>query len=138
VVPALVLAALVLALLPAAAPAAKVPPQGVYEQCSPRSRCVGWRVPPRPVQPVTAPHAPPLLLVVTISDPSTPYRWSQRLVSSLHTARLLTFDGIGHTIVGCFGGNGSRCTDRWVARYLIERKLPSLGTVCTAPVPPAS
>ncbi len=108
---------------------------GVYADSA---LCVGWPVPPRPVQPATAPDAPPILVVGTISDPSTPYAWSQRLATTLRSARLLTYDGIGHTVFGRAGGNGSACTDRWIARYLLTRAVPPAGTVCRAPVPVAA
>jgi len=105
---------------------------GVYED---EALCVGWPVPPRPVQPATAPDAPPILVVGNTGDPETPYPWAQRLVSSLRSARLLTFDGIGHTAYGRVLGNGSRCIDRRGNRYLLRRKLPPAGTVCPAEVP---
>ena len=92
--------------------------------------CLDWPVRAQPVPPATAAGAPPTLVIGTTGDPSTPYGWSQRLAMTLHGARLLTFDGIGHTTVGRIGGNGSACVDRWVERYLLTRRLPPAGTVC--------
>ena len=74
-------------------------------------------------------------MIGNTGDPSTAYKWSQRLAASLRSARLLTFDGIGHTAYGHIGGNGSPCVDRRVDRYLLKRKLPHQGAVCTAEVP---
>lgn len=99
--------------------------------------CAGWRAAPRPVEPAAGRDAPPILVVGATCDPSTSYRWGQRLAQSLRSATLLTYDGMGHTVFGRLMGNGSDCTDQWIDGYLISQGA-AVGTVCPADVPPAA
>jgi len=71
--------------------------------------------------PVRAAGAAPILLVGTTRDPATPYEWAQSLAGQLESARLLTYDGDGHTAYR----QGSRCVDRAVDRYLLAGTLPA-------------
>ena len=49
--------------------------------------CAVWPAPPtRPVGPVVAPGAPPVLLVGTTNDPATPYAWAVNVSKSSPTA----------------------------------------------------
>ena len=96
-----------------------------------------WPVPPvgAPKR-VTAPGAPPVVVVGTTGDPATPYAWAERLTADLGTARLLTMEGDGHA---AYGGK-SACIDSSTQAYLVDGVLPAAGTVCrqeTAFVSPA-
>ncbi len=68
----------------------------------------------------------PILIVGTIYDPATPYKWAVALSHQLPTSRLLTFVGDGHTAFG----NGSACIDRSINRYLQDGRLPAPGLRC--------
>src|SRR6185295_4504434 len=78
-----------------------------------------------PHQPHPAPHAkgaPPILVVGSTGDQSTPYWWSERLADELETGVLLTHDGFGHNY-------SSQCIDDAVVSYLLYLKVPDEGTV---------
>ena len=89
--------------------------------------CGVWPVPPegKPA-PVRARGARPILVVGTTRDPATPYASAQNLAAELESARLLTFDGDGHTAYE----QGSRCIDDAVDAYLVTGTLPAEGTRC--------
>jgi pimeloyl-ACP methyl ester carboxylesterase len=90
--------------------------------------CAYW-----PVKPTGAPHrieaegAPPIVVVGTTRDPATPYRWAQSLSRQLSSARLLTFEGDGHTAFG----RGSRCIDSAIDAYLLHGTPPTRGKRCS-------
>lgn len=89
--------------------------------------CGQWPVPPtRRPAPLDAAGAPPVLVVGTTGDPVTPYPWAQALADQLDAARLLTYDGEGHTAYR----RGSRCVDNAVDAYLIAGVLPGEGATC--------
>jgi pimeloyl-ACP methyl ester carboxylesterase len=75
---------------------------------------------------ITAPGAPPILVVGTTRDPATPYAWSQGLAGQLESGVLLTYEGDGHTAYA--RGNG--CIDRAVETYLLSGKPPADGRRC--------
>ncbi|MFZ5870994.1 MAG: alpha/beta hydrolase [Actinomycetota bacterium] len=89
--------------------------------------CDAW-----PVEPVGLPEsldaegAPPVLVVGTTGDPATPYEWSVALAEQLDGARLLTWDGEGHTAYM----RGSACVDAAVDAYLVDGVLPGDGATC--------
>lgn len=91
--------------------------------------CAYW-----PVGPTGEPHrieaegAAPIVVVGTTRDPATPYRWSQALASQLSSARLLTYDGDGHTAYG----RGSACVDATINAYLLRGTPPTPGKRCSA------
>ena len=89
--------------------------------------CAFWHFPPvgHPGA-IAAPGAPPILVVGTVGDPATPYEWAQAVTSELDSARLLTWNGDGHT---AFGGL-SECIDHGVVDYLVDLKLPAIGASC--------
>jgi pimeloyl-ACP methyl ester carboxylesterase len=89
--------------------------------------CADWPVPPasRP-KPITAPGAAPILVVGTIRDPATPYRWAQALAAQLSSGVLLTYNGDGHTAYR----QGDTCVDRTVDAYLLDGVVPADGTRC--------
>ncbi|MFC8708316.1 alpha/beta hydrolase [Streptomyces sp. NPDC057197] len=90
--------------------------------------CAYW-----PVKPTGGPHrieakgAAPIVVVGTTRDPATPYRWAQGLSAQLASARLLTFDGDGHTAYG----RGSRCIDSAVDTYLLQGTPPTQDKHCS-------
>ncbi|MBN6052584.1 alpha/beta fold hydrolase, partial [Nonomuraea sp. RK-328] len=78
------------------------------------------------IRPLRADGAPTILVIGTLRDPATPYKWAQALASQLSSGVLLTFDGDGHTAYR----KGSACVDRYVDRYLLTRTAPANGTNC--------
>ncbi|MFI2301825.1 alpha/beta hydrolase [Actinacidiphila glaucinigra] len=90
--------------------------------------CAHWPVGPvRPSRAFPAPPTAPILVVGTLRDPATPYSWAQALTRLFPSARLLTWDGDGHT---AYLQPGSACVDAVVDRYLLGGGLPPAGTVC--------
>ncbi|PZG95829.1 proteinase, partial [Streptomyces sp. NTH33] len=57
---------------------------------------------------------------------ATPYRWAQSLSRQLSSARLLTYDGDGHTAYG----RGSGCVDSTINTYLLDGTPPPNGKRC--------
>ncbi|WP_149829035.1 alpha/beta hydrolase [Streptomyces tailanensis] len=92
--------------------------------------CAYW-----PVRPTGGPHrieakgAAPIVVVGTTRDPATPYRWARGLASQLSSARLLTYDGDGHTAYG----RGSTCIDSTINTYLLHGTPPTNGKRCSQP-----
>ncbi|GGL89253.1 proteinase [Streptomyces fumigatiscleroticus] len=90
--------------------------------------CAYW-----PVKPTGAPHrieargAAPLVVAGTTRDPATPYRWAQALARQLSSARLLTYEGDGHTAYG----RGSACIDSAINAYLLHGTPPAAGKRCS-------
>jgi pimeloyl-ACP methyl ester carboxylesterase len=89
-------------------------------------RCAMWPVEEDPLPAVTAPGAPPILVVSTTGDPATPYEAGVRTAERLESGVLLTYEGEGHTVVG----NGVACVDDIVARYLVDLEVPDDGVTC--------
>ena len=75
---------------------------------------------------ISAPMAPPILVVGTLGDPATPYRWARALTEQLGSATLLTYEGGGHTAYGA----GRACVDNAVETYLLGGGLPGEDTIC--------
>jgi pimeloyl-ACP methyl ester carboxylesterase len=90
-------------------------------------RCAMWPVEEEPLPAVTAPDAPPIVVVSTTGDPATPYEAGVRTADRLESGILLTYEGEGHTVVG----NGVPCVDDAVARYLVDLEPPEDGTTCS-------
>lgn len=89
--------------------------------------CAEWPVPAvREPAPVSGEGAPPVLVVGTTGDPATPYAWAEGLAAQLHRARLLTWEGEGHTAYV----RGSPCVDAAVDAYLVHGVLPGEGATC--------
>jgi pimeloyl-ACP methyl ester carboxylesterase len=83
--------------------------------------CAFWPVPPvEQVHPVTAPGAPPIVVIGTTRDPATPYVWAKALAKQLSSGVLVTYDSDGHTAYG--GGNPCITSD--VNGYLNDLKIP--------------
>jgi len=89
-------------------------------------RCAGWPVPPAPLQPVTAPGAPPILVISTTGDPATPYEAGVRVAETLESGVLITNEGDGHTVVA----DGKDCIDELVVAYIVHGEVPESGTTC--------
>jgi pimeloyl-ACP methyl ester carboxylesterase len=90
-------------------------------------RCVDWPVPADPLQPVTAPGTPPILVVSTTGDPATPYEGGVRVADRLASGVLITNEGDGHTVVA----DGKPCIDDLVVAYLVDGDVPADGTTCS-------
>jgi pimeloyl-ACP methyl ester carboxylesterase len=88
--------------------------------------CAYWPVPSYPLPRIRAAGAPPVLVVGTLRDPATPYRWAQALAGDLASGVLLGWNGVGHTAYG----DGSACVDTTVNDYLIHLTVPRPGTIC--------
>jgi pimeloyl-ACP methyl ester carboxylesterase len=88
--------------------------------------CAYWPVPAAPLPVIRAAGARPILVVGTLRDPATPYRWAQALARDLASGVLLGWNGDGHTAYG----QGSACVDTIVNDYLIEESVPRSGVVC--------
>jgi pimeloyl-ACP methyl ester carboxylesterase len=90
--------------------------------------CAYW-----PVRPTGEPHrieakgAAPIVVVGTTRDPATPYRWARSLARQLSSARLLTYEGDGHTAYG----RGSKCIDSAIDTYLLHGTPPARGKRCS-------
>ncbi|HEX8803453.1 MAG TPA: alpha/beta hydrolase [Acidimicrobiales bacterium] len=89
-------------------------------------RCSMWPAPADPLPAVTAPDAPPIVVVSTTNDPATPYEAGVRTAERLETGVLLSYEGEGHTVVG----TGVPCVDDAVATYLVDLEPPEDGTTC--------
>jgi hypothetical protein len=91
------------------------------------SQCAHWpyeaKIKPRAVKSTTKSK---ILIIGTTGDPATPYTNAIELDKQLRTARLLTYQGQGHTAYG----RGNACVNKVVDRYLLTGKLPRKGRVC--------
>ncbi|MFC8663699.1 alpha/beta hydrolase [Streptomyces sp. NPDC057199] len=76
---------------------------------------------------IEARGAAPIVVVGTVRDPATPYRWAQALAAQLSSGTLLTYDGDGHTAYG----RGSACIDSAINEYLLEGTPPKNGKRCS-------
>lgn len=76
---------------------------------------------------ITAKGAGPIVVVGTIRDPATPYKWAKSLAAQLDSGTLLTYDGDGHTAYG----RGSDCIDTAINTYLLEGTPPKDGKKCS-------
>jgi pimeloyl-ACP methyl ester carboxylesterase len=87
--------------------------------------CADWPVPPELAPgPVAPAGSPPIMVVGTLRDPATPYRWAQALAKEAK-GPLLTYDGDGHTAF-----LQSRCVDAVVKTFLVSLTDPAVGTTC--------
>ncbi|MGW0773355.1 alpha/beta hydrolase [Streptomyces sp. NPDC002835] len=93
-----------------------------------QASCTKWPVPGTWVHPdVSAPGAPPIVLVGTTGDPATPYEGTEAMARALGegVAAVVTYEGEGH---GAY--SSSPCVRKAVNTYLLEGEPPSDGTVC--------
>jgi pimeloyl-ACP methyl ester carboxylesterase len=89
-------------------------------------RCAGWPAPAVPLEPVTAPGTPPILVISTTGDPATPYEAGVAVAERLAGGVLVTNEGDGHTAFA----QGNPCIDDIVAAYLVDDDVPEDGTTC--------
>ena len=89
-------------------------------------RCAMWPVDAEPLDAVTAPGTPPILVISTTGDPATPYEAGVRTAERLESGVLLTHEGEGHTVTF----TGDSCVDDAVTQYLIDLEPPEDGTTC--------
>ncbi|WP_443062598.1 alpha/beta hydrolase [Streptomyces sp. NBC_00390] len=90
--------------------------------------CTKWPVPGAWNTPdVSAPGAPPILVIGNTGDPATPYKGAQAMAEELGkgVGIKITYRGQGH---GAYGS--SACVKRAVDGYLLNGKVPADGTVC--------
>jgi pimeloyl-ACP methyl ester carboxylesterase len=92
--------------------------------------CAYWPVPPVNAVPaaISAPAAPPIVVVGTTGDPATPIAWAAGLAEQLGTARLVTVVGTTHTS----SLDANPCLDRALTAYLVRLRSPSPGLRCPA------
>ncbi|GGP88477.1 alpha/beta hydrolase [Streptomyces roseolilacinus] len=91
--------------------------------------CGQWPVAGRSDHPeVSAPGAPPILVVGTTGDPATPFAGAAAMASALGkgVGVEVTYRGEGH---GAYNG-GDACVRRVVNAYLLDGRVPASGTVC--------
>jgi pimeloyl-ACP methyl ester carboxylesterase len=85
--------------------------------------CATWPVPPAATpHRVTAPGAPPVLVIGTTGDPATPYAWAVALAGQLSSGVLLTHVGDGHTV---YRATAPACITGPVDTYLITGRAPA-------------
>jgi pimeloyl-ACP methyl ester carboxylesterase len=90
--------------------------------------CAVWPAPAtRPVGPVAADGAPPILVIGTTADPATPYQWAVNVAHELQHGVLLTRDGVDH--VAYFY---SPCVRNDVQTYFVSGVTPPPGTTCSS------
>lgn len=88
--------------------------------------CAHWPVPPGPARTlVSAPGAPPILVVGTTNDPATPFANAQIVADGLESGVLVSIEADQHT---GFGING--CIDAIIADYFVNNVVPDGGASC--------
>lgn len=88
--------------------------------------CALWPVKAPPAAPVSAPTAPPILIVGTRKDPATPVAWARALAHQLGSGILITAPGSQHTSFGL----GNNCVDIPVIQYLVNGTAPKSDIHC--------
>ncbi|WP_217142294.1 alpha/beta hydrolase [Streptomyces sp. AC627_RSS907] len=92
--------------------------------------CTGWPVAGAADHPdVSAPGAPPILVIGNTGDPATPYEGAARMVDALgkDVGVELTYEGQGH---GAYDSKNP-CVRDAVDGYLLDGRVPAAGTVCS-------
>ncbi|MFI9647267.1 alpha/beta hydrolase [Streptomyces sp. NPDC052040] len=92
--------------------------------------CTGWPVAGAASHPdVSAPGAPPILVVGNTGDPATPYEGAMKMVKALGpgVGVELTYKGQGH---GSYDSKNA-CVQAKVNNYLLNGRVPAAGTVCS-------
>ena len=89
--------------------------------------CSHWPVKAGPgPRKISAEGSGPIVVIGTTRDPATPYEWAVRERDQLANARLLTFDGDGHTAYT----RSNKCIDNAVNDYYTKGKVPKDDTRC--------
>ncbi len=89
--------------------------------------CKDWPATGEQVTRTVAEGSNPILVVSTRKDPATPYEWGVQLADELDNARLVSYDGVGHTAYL----EGSSCVDGAVDAYLLKGELPKKDLDCS-------
>ncbi|MFJ4923649.1 alpha/beta hydrolase [Streptomyces sp. NPDC088725] len=92
--------------------------------------CSQWPVAGQWITPdVSAPGAPPIVVVGNTGDPATPYAGARAMVEALGkgVGVELTYRGQGH---GAYD-SGNKCVQKAVNGYLLDGKVPAAGTTCS-------
>ncbi|MFC9908649.1 alpha/beta hydrolase [Streptomyces sp. NPDC127197] len=92
--------------------------------------CTDWAVQGAADHPdVSAPGAAPILVVGNTGDPATPYEGARKMVQALGNGVgvELTYRGQGH---GAYDSK-NKCVQGAVNAYLLDGKVPAVGTVCS-------
>ena len=88
--------------------------------------CAFWPVESQRVPgALTAPGAPPILVLAATGDPSTPYEWGVSLADQLESGILVTRQGDGHTSFHFSG-----CIREIATSYLVTLVTPADGATC--------
>lgn len=92
--------------------------------------CSYWPVPAVNKVPtaVSAPGAPPIVVVGTTGDPATPIAWGEGLTRELASARLITVEGTSHTS----SLSGNTCLDDALVAYVGRLRPPARDLHCPA------
>ncbi|MFD4276836.1 alpha/beta hydrolase [Streptomyces cyaneofuscatus] len=88
--------------------------------------CRDWPSGGRSPHRVDAEGVPPVLVVGTTGDPSTPYAEAVSLAEQFPQGMLLTYEGLGHTAYG----RGGTCVTAKVDAYLVKRERVRPGATC--------
>jgi pimeloyl-ACP methyl ester carboxylesterase len=109
--------------------AANYPLLGAYAVEYTMGGCVRWPAGRLPVTGIHPQGVPPILVIGNTGDPNTPFVGARHLAALIPGARLLTWDGWGHTWL--LSGAGDTCMQRWVSTYLIGGGTPPPHTQCS-------
>jgi hypothetical protein len=71
-------------------------------------------------------NSTPILIIGTLRDPATPYKWAVGLSKIIRDSILITLDADGHT----GQGRGSKCVEKAFDSYLITGKTPQEKITC--------
>ncbi|MFM7061192.1 MAG: alpha/beta hydrolase [Actinomycetes bacterium] len=90
--------------------------------------CATWPTPPVFAAPaaISAPGAPPIVVIGTRNDPVTPLSWAQGLAAQLGVGHLVVAPGAQHTGYP----QGDDCLDPFVEDYLVDLRVPPEGAAC--------
>jgi pimeloyl-ACP methyl ester carboxylesterase len=87
--------------------------------------CSPWTVPNKPLPTPTGRGAPPILVLGTTSDATTPMEGTERAAQQLDSGVLVGWQGGGHGALGF-----SPCATTAAVAFLTDAAVPRNGTVC--------
>lgn len=108
--------------------AARYGPVAAYAVTYILGGCLNWPVPPTPVPPVSRHGGPPIVVVGNTGDPNTPHAAAVSLARTMAPARLVTWEGWGHTWL--LNGSSDPCMQQVLSAYLVHVQAPAAGTTC--------